>query len=132
MLTTTAPPRFLAALGTALLALSLAACGQHEQTKAQPPAGGGDPARGQLLIQQYGCQSCHSIPGMKGPKGVVGPPLDRLALRTFIGGKVPNTPANMIQWLQNPQSFDPGNAMPNIGVTAADARDITTFLFTLH
>ena len=132
MLTTTAPPRFLAALATTLLALSLAACGQREQAKAQPPASGGDPARGRLLIQQYGCQSCHSIPGMEGPKGVVGPPLDKLALRTHIGGKVPNTPANLIQWLQNPQSFDPGNAMPNIGVTPADARDIAMFLFTLN
>jgi len=130
MLTTAAPPRFLAALATTLLALSLAACGRHEQAKTQPP-GGGDRARGQLLIQQYGCQTCHSIPGMRGPKGVVAPPLDKMALRTFIGGKVPNTPENMIQWLQNPQTFDPGNGMPNLGVTATDARDITTFLFTL-
>jgi cytochrome c len=126
------PLRVLAGLATALLALSLTMCGQPEQAKkVEPPAGGGDAGRGRLLIQQYGCQSCHSVPGLEGPKGVVGPPLDKLALRTFIGGKVQNTPANMIVWLQNPQAFDPANAMPNIGVTPADARDLTAFLFTL-
>jgi cytochrome c len=61
----------------------------------------------------------------------VGPPLDKMAERTFIGGKIQNTPQNMMQWLQNPQAFDPGNAMPNVGVTPNDARDITAFLFTL-
>lgn len=91
----------------------------------------GNVERGKQLVDKYGCQACHVIPGVKGPKGAVGPPLDKIALRTFIGGKVQNTPQNMIQWLQNPQAFDPGNAMPNLGVTPEDARDLTAFLSTL-
>ncbi len=62
---------------------------------------------------------------------VIGPPLDKMAMRGYIAGKVPNSPANMTQWLQNPQSIDPGNAMPNLGLTPVDARDITAYLFTL-
>lgn len=112
--------------------LLLAACNKrYEAAGTKAIAGGGDPNRGKLLIQQYGCQSCHTIPGVAGPKGVVGPPLDKMAGRTVIGGKVQNTPQNMTAWLQNPQAFDPGNAMPNLGVTQNDARDLTAYLLTL-
>ena len=117
----------------ASLLLLLCACPEKREEHAQVRAvtGGGDSVRGKQLVTQYGCPSCHSIPGISGPKGVVGPPLDPLAQRTFIAGKVQNTPQNVIQWLQNPQSFDPANAMPNLGVTANDARDIAAYLFTL-
>ncbi|HEV8658582.1 MAG TPA: c-type cytochrome [Thermoanaerobaculia bacterium] len=106
------------------VAILLAACANREESI-------GNADRGKQLIEQYGCQSCHVVPGVKGPKGVVGPSLDKMAVRTFIGGKVQNTSQNMTQWLQNPQAFDPGNAMPNLGVTPVDARDITAYLFTL-
>ncbi|HEX9162295.1 MAG TPA: c-type cytochrome [Thermoanaerobaculia bacterium] len=104
---------------------------RYEKPESSQATGGGDEQHGKQLIQQYGCQSCHTIPGVQGPKGVVGPPLQKMAMRGYIAGKVPNTPANMIQWLQNPQTIDPGNAMPNLGVTASDAKDITAYLFTL-
>jgi cytochrome c len=113
-------------------ALVVMACSKrYEEGETKAVTGGGDSNRGKQLIQQYGCQSCHSIPGVTGPKGAVGPPLAKMAERSFIGGKVQNTPQNMITWLQNPQAFDPGNAMPNLGVTPKDARDITAFLLTL-
>ena len=107
-----------------LAALTFIACSKHEESI-------GNPDHGKQLIDKYGCNACHTIPGIKGPKGAVGPPLEKIAVRTFIGGKLQNTPGNMIQWLQNPQAFDPGNAMPNLGVTPEDARDLTAFLFTL-
>lgn len=91
----------------------------------------GDVARGQQLITDYGCTACHTIPGIKGPKGAVGPPLTNIGSRTIIAGKVQNTPQNMSAWLQNPQAFDPANAMPNLGVKPEDARDITAYLMTL-
>ena len=91
----------------------------------------GDATRGQQLISDYGCTSCHTIPGIKGPRGAVGPPLTNIGSRTIIAGKIQNTPQNMIAWLQNPQAFDPGNAMPNLGVKPEDARDITAYLMTL-
>ena len=124
-------PTFLAALGMTLLLLI--GCTKHlEQEQTQTITGGGNSDRGHELITQYGCPSCHTIPGVKGPKGAVGPPLDKMAVRTLIGGKVQNTPQNMIAWLQNPQAFDPGSGMPNLNVKPDDARDITAYLFTLR
>jgi cytochrome c1 len=38
----------------------------------------------------------------------------------------------MMKWLQNPQSMDPQNAMPNLNVTPDDSRDMTAFLYTLR
>jgi len=124
-------PAFLAALGMTLILLI--GCNQrHEQEQTQAVTGGGNSDRGQQLITQYGCPSCHTIPGVKGPKGAVGPPLENMAVRPLIGGKVENTPQNMIAWLQNPQAFDPGSSMPNLNVKPGDARDITAYLFTLR
>ena len=100
------------------------ACNKHESLP-------GDPEHGKELIQQYGCTACHSIPGVKGPKGMVGPSLEHIGTRTYIAGKLQNNAQNMAKWLQNPQAFDPNNAMPNLGVTPEDARDITAFLDTL-
>ena len=123
-------PRSLATL--AMTCLLLFACTEKKDDHAETrTVTGGNSDRGKVLITQYGCPACHAIPGIEGPKGAIGPPLDRLASRTFIAGKVQNTPQNIITWLQNPQAFDPANAMPNLGVKPEDARDITAYLFTL-
>jgi len=112
-------------------ALLLAACHRSEKVQDAAMNGGGDPDHGKAAILRYGCTACHSIPGIKGPKGMVGPPLERMASRSFIAGKYQNTPQNLTQWLQNPQAMDPENAMPNLGVTPEDAKDIAAYLFTL-
>ena len=62
---------------------------------------------------------------------MVGPPLDHFGSRNMIAGKIPNTPDNVIKWLQNPQAMDPTNAMPNLGITPNDAKDIAAYLYTL-
>lgn len=93
---------------------------------------GGDPARGELAIRQYGCSACHTIPGVEGAKALVGPTLDRVASRLYIGGVMPNTPDNMIRWIQDPQGVDRLTAMPNLSVTDSDARDIAGYLYTLR
>lgn len=111
-----------------LTAVVLAAACRQPETPATPS---GDAKRGQQLMTQYGCNSCHVIPGVAGPRGMVGPPLDHMAARQLIAGKVPNTPPTMSRWLQNPQSLDPQNAMPNLGVTPADAGDMAAYLSTL-
>ena len=113
--------------------LLLASCEKrYEKAEVVQETLGGNAEHGKQLIRQYGCQACHTIPGVEGPKGVVGPPLDRMASRSYIAGKIANNPQNMMAWIQNPQSMDPGNAMPALGVTPPDARDITAYLFTLR
>jgi cytochrome c1 len=83
-------------------------------------------------MQQYGCGSCHTIPGIPRANTLVGPSLEHIASRMYIAGVLPNTPANMLRWLQNPPAVDPLTAMPNLGVTEADARDMAGYLYTLR
>ena len=62
---------------------------------------------------------------------MVGPPLTQIAIRQYLGGHLQNTPQNMVRWIQHPQQIDPKNAMPELGVTDADAKDIVAYLYTL-
>ena len=89
---------------------------------------GGNAQAGMTAITHYGCGSCHTIPGVKGATALVGPPLIHWSRRSFIAGKLANTPANLEHWVEDPQSVWPGNDMPNLGVTASDARNIATYL----
>jgi cytochrome c len=91
----------------------------------------GNPAMGRLAIERYGCGTCHSVPGVRGANGTVGPPLDRFGRRGYIAGQLPNSGPNLIRWIQHPQQVEPGTAMPDQGVSAVDARDIAAYLFTL-
>ena len=92
----------------------------------------GDPARGRGMMRSYGCETCHVIPSIEGAEARVGPPLAGIATRSYIGGALTNTPANMLRWLRDPPSVDSQTAMPNVGVTAADARHLAAYLYTLR
>ena len=91
---------------------------------------GGDSRRGEAMFIQYGCGSCHAMSGVRTATGMVGPPLDGIALRVIVGGHLANTPDNMERWIRYPQQVSPGTAMPDLHVGAEDARDITAFLYT--
>ena len=91
---------------------------------------GGNPSRGEALFIQYGCGSCHELRNVRTATGMVGPPLDNVALRAIIGGHLANKPENMERWIRDPQHVAPGTAMPDLHVGEADARDITAFLYT--
>jgi mono/diheme cytochrome c family protein len=92
----------------------------------------GDPDSGRRALQQYLCATCHQIPGIVGANRHVGPPLMGIATRTYIAGVLPNTPGNMVHWIQHPTRVDPLSAMPDLGVTEQDARDIAAYLYTLE
>lgn len=139
---------WVAAFGLCLiLAVALAACGAGgagQGMGGQPEGGeegqrdstatlaGGDPRRGAAAIRAYGCDACHTIPGIVTANALVGPPLDKWGDRQYIAGKLPNEPELLIQWIRFPQAIEPGTAMPNMGVTEQDARDIAAYLFTLR
>ena len=91
---------------------------------------GGSSRRGEALFIQYGCGSCHSATGVRTATGDVGPPMDGIATRVIIAGHLANNAPNMERWIQDPQHVSPGTAMPDLGVSAGDARDITAFLYT--
>lgn len=95
-------------------------------------ATGGDAERGERLISAVGCGTCHTIPGVHNAIGKVGPPLNFWSQRTFIAGELPNTPTNLVRWITDPTGVEPGTAMPNLGLSEQQARDIAAYLYTLH
>jgi cytochrome c len=92
------------------------------------PFAGADTGRAPSLIGRYGCGSCHSIEGVGGADGLVGPSLTRFGERRTIAGRLPNTPQNLTHWLLDPQGVKPGDVMPDVGLSAREARDIAAFL----
>ncbi len=114
-----------------LLLVVLALSGCHDKTAAWQISGA-QPERGPALIQYYGCSACHTVPGVAQASGTVGPPLTQFGQRAYIAGILYNNPDNLMLWLRDPQRVVPGNAMPNTGVTARDARDIAAYLYTLQ
>ncbi len=114
-----------------LLVAAAAAC-SHEAYESASAMTGGDPARGAQAIAKYGCNACHTIPGIAGTRGLVGPPLVQIAKRVYLAGRLPNTPGNMLKWIQHPQQIEPGTVMPEMGVGDRDARDIAAYLYTLR
>jgi cytochrome c len=102
--------------------LALAACGEAFA------AGEGDAKNGRLLLRQFGCGSCHEIPGVAAAVGRVGPPLDGVGKRVYLAGGLPNTPSNMARFIMKPQEIDPRTKMPDLQVTEAHARDMVAYL----
>lgn len=120
-------------LGCVVLALSVVSAGCGPRTpKPVYQVPGGDPARGNMVLETHGCVACHTIPGVKYGHGKVAPPLVDFGKRGFIGGVAPNTPDNLIKWIMNPQSLKPRTDMPNMDVTEQEARDVAAYLYTLH
>lgn len=93
---------------------------------------GGDPVRGAVALQAYGCGSCHSIPGIADAEALVGPPLDAWGDRQYIAGRLLNEPELLVEWIRFPQAIEPGTVMPNLGVSEQDARDMGAYLYTLR
>jgi cytochrome c1 len=122
---------------TALALLAAAASGACRGGNPEDGVGyvvsiGGDPARGNAVIEQSNCGSCHTIPGIRGAHGMVAAPLMWFSRRTFIAGELPNTPENLVRWVKSPQSIQPRTAMPAAGLTDQQALDVAAYLYTLR
>lgn len=112
-----------------MLLITAAACNRSREYANIVSGGNGERGRG--LIRVYGCGSCHTIPGVRGAESYVGPNLDGIASRSYIAGVLPNDPENMVRWIQNPPAVDSKTAMPFLGVSERDARDIAQYLYRL-
>jgi cytochrome c len=100
------------------------------QQTGNPATSGGDPAKGKALIGQKGCGVCHTIPGIDGANGTVGPNLTGVGGRPKIaGGAVDNKGAeDLAKWIVDPPSLKPGTAMPKIGLTSEEASHVAAYL----
>ena len=116
----------------ALQRVRMDCAGRGDDVRAAAQSTGGDPGRGRTALRRYGCDACHTIPGVATAHGLVGPPLTAIAVRGYLGGELTNTPANMQLWIRHPRDVEPKTVMPDTGVTEADARDIAAYLYTLR
>ncbi|MBV9561441.1 MAG: c-type cytochrome [Bradyrhizobium sp.] len=91
---------------------------------------GGNPTHGPDLLRRYGCGGCHTIPGVPGADGQVGPPLAGLLHRVYIGGVAINSADNLVQWIVAPQQLSPNSVMPATGISEAEARDVAAYLYS--
>lgn len=106
--------------------------GSARDSGAAEPADGGSVERGRLLIDRYQCGACHMIPGVPLARGNAGPPLAQFGRRSYIAGKIPNTEALLAKWIVSPHSLIANTAMPSMGVTPDDARDMAAYLKSLQ
>ncbi|VTU31606.1 Cytochrome c oxidase subunit 2 precursor [Variovorax sp. PBS-H4] len=88
--------------------------------------------RGQALVAQYQCGSCHVIPDVPAARGRAGPALGGFGRRSYIAGEVPNRPDVLAQWIVQPKALVPDTLMPPMGVSADQARDMAAFLLALE
>jgi cytochrome c2 len=125
------PARALTLGAAVAAALVLAGCGLFTTAVPVIEIPGGDVERGAQLMINYGWVSCHTIPGIPEANTHVGPPLTDWALRRYITGSLPNEPDNLVDFIVNPQAIEPGTAMPTLGVSPEEARDMAAYLYTL-
>jgi cytochrome c2 len=110
----------------------LAGCARRGTEELAQNVTAGNPANGRELLYSYGCGSCHTIPGVGEAEGKIGPPLSGIGSRLYIAGLLQNTPEELSRWIAQPQEVQPGNAMPDLGVTQEQARDMAAYLYSLR
>ena len=75
--------------------------------------------------------NCHTIRGTAAT-GRFGPDLTHMMSRqTIASGAVPNTEANLRQWIADPDSLKPGALMPAMKLNEEQLNEVTAYLETL-
>lgn len=111
-------------------AVALAALAACSKTPRVDPLSGGNPRAGKALIERYGCAACHEIKGVAHARSQVGPSLKTIRDASYVAGVLPSSAANLETWIMRPREVDPKTAMPDLGVTQAEARDIAAYLYS--
>jgi cytochrome c oxidase subunit 2 len=97
-----------------------------ERPAAAPASG--EQREGQQLFMSKGCGGCHRLAGTSA-EGTVGPDLTHLATRSTLAAlTIPDTPSELAAWIENPQAIKPGNHMPDLGLSGAQAKKVAAFL----
>ena len=123
-------PRTALLLALVPLALATGCIGESRLPYADAPHA--QRLRGQALLAQYQCGSCHAIPEVPAARGRVGPALKGFGRRSYIAGEVPNRPDMLAQWIVQPKALVPDTLMPAMGVSADQARDMAAYLLALE
>jgi cytochrome c oxidase subunit 2 len=85
-------------------------------------------SRGRDAFLDGSCSSCHTIRGTSAD-AEVGPDLTHVADRqTLAALSIPNTRADLADWIRNSQHVKPGNLMPNLRLPDAQLRAVVVYL----
>jgi len=117
------------------LILSLLGCSQTFNYERGASMTGGDPQAGREKIVLHDCHSCHEIPGIPVNRDRRGPSLKHWARQSTIAKKWPNTPDNLVDFLQHPERMLHGNGLKSemtmSSVKPADGKDIAAYLYSI-
>lgn len=127
-----APCRVHGGIAAMLLLAACAGCDGGEGRPAQQPPAADRIERGRLLLAQYQCGGCHAIPGVAGVRGTAASSLAGFGRRSYVAGRLPNDAAHLAAWIAEPAAQVPHTAMPALGASAADARDMAAYLLSLR
>jgi cytochrome c len=83
------------------------------------------------LLRTHGCVHCHTIDGVPGATGRVGPSLVGFEHRRVFAGGQPNREAELVAFLLDPRSRSPGSAMPRTVTDETEAAQIAAWLLRL-
>ena len=87
---------------------------------------------GRRVFESTGCIDCHTVRGTVA-NGRFGPDLTHLMSReTIAAGIAPNTPDNLRQWIQDPDSIKEGSLMPAMKLNDDDLDALVAYLGTLR
>jgi cytochrome c1 len=50
--------------------------------------------------------------------------------RGYVAGVLPNTGPNLTRWIRHPRAVRPDTTMPELDVSAAEARDMAAYLYS--
>ena len=53
-------------------------------------------------------------------------------MSAYASGAMANTPANLRQWIKDPDTFKPGSLMPAMQLDDQQLDEVTAYLETLH
>jgi cytochrome c oxidase subunit II len=100
----------------------------QQQPAVEEPAA----QEGRTAFLAQSCVNCHRVRGTSA-EGSYAPDLTHLMSRqTLAAGVVPNTPAELGRWVENPQAVKPGCLMPAFGLDGRQRDLIVGYLQTLR
>ena len=129
-----APQARVIALLFLIVALAPAACNYvrgFDFARGQRMTGG-NPELGRTKLARHSCVSCHVIPGLPNTGASLAPPLGSWSGRRKFLESVPNTPANLETWIENPSHMKPGTNMPDMNVSPEDSRDMAAYVYSIN
>lgn len=104
---------------------------RQNQTQAAVAASSDAQKRGQQVFFSTTCVMCHAISGTAAGSNI-GPNLTHVGSRHMIGAAtLDNTRDHLAQWIQNSQTFKPGNRMPQHNLSDADLQSLVEYLESL-